>query len=157
MMTILRVPRSAPHRRWWLAPLVVVLATFATGCDTTIGGVGDGPSDRPRTLIVSDTWVHDHQTGSSGGGAAGGSEVQSRLAALQKAIDGLRNDTGTGWVGRQDDVTGYLAELSGGSWPGAPTGFMDTYGQELFGIDSSVLELGQPDARTVPGITTTKA
>ena len=109
------------------------------------------------TLIVSETWVNDHQGDPGTGGAAGGSDVQARLTTLQKAIDRLRDETGTGWVGRQDDVTGYLSELSGGSWPGTPTAFMDDYGPDLFGVDSTVLRLGEPDTVTVPGIVTTKA
>jgi Zn-dependent metalloprotease len=143
-------------RPWWLAPLVVVLGLVATGCDTDVGGVG-GSSEKPRTLIVSEAWVRDHQAGSGGGSAAGGSDVQSRLTSLQKALDTLRQETGTGWVGRQDDVTGFLSELTGGSWPGPATGFMDAYGPDLFGVDSSVLRLGEPDGRTVPGIVTTRA
>ena len=147
-------------RRWWLAPLVVALGLVATGCDTGIDGIdgdGSGPATKPVTLIVSETWVNDHQGDPGSGGAAGGSDVQARLTTLQKAIDGLRDETGTGWVGRQDDVTGYLSELSGGSWPGTPTAFMDGYGPDLFGVDSAVLRLGEPDTVTVPGIVTTKA
>ena len=31
-------------RRWWLAPLVVVLGLVGTGCDTGIDGIdGEGP------------------------------------------------------------------------------------------------------------------
>jgi Zn-dependent metalloprotease len=151
--------RATLHtRRVWLAPLVVALGLVASGCDHEIGGLGDGDghTDKPTTLVVSDTWVKDHQAAGAGG-AAGGSDVQARLASLQRAIDALRKETGTGWVGRQDDVTGYLAELSGGSWPGQATDFMDSHGPDLFGIDSSVLQLGQPDAQTVPGIITTRA
>jgi Zn-dependent metalloprotease len=144
-------------RRGWLAPLVVALGLVASACDATVGGVGGGHADQPTTLIVSDTWVRDHQGTGGAGGAAGGSDVQARLASLQQAIDALRRETGTGWVGRQDDLTGYLAELSGGSWPGQASAFMDSYGPDLFGIDSSVLQLGQPDGQTVPGIVTTKA
>ena len=140
--------------------MVVALGLVATGCDTGIDGLdgdGSGPAPKPVTLVVSETWVNDHQGDPGSGGAAGGSDVQARLTTLQKAIDGLRDETGTGWVGRQDDVTGYLSELSGGSWPGTPTAFMDGYGPDLFGVDSSVLRLGEPDTVTVPGIVTTKA
>ncbi len=110
-----------------LAPLVAVLALVATGCDTGIDGIdgshdgGSAPATKPVTLVVSEVWVNDHQGDPGGGGAAGGSDVQARLTTLQRAIDRLRDETGTGWVGRQDDVTGYLSELSGGSWPGTPT------------------------------------
>ncbi len=149
-------------RRWWLAPVAAV-ALVATGCDTGIDGIddgGSGPTTKPVTLVVSESWVNDHQgnSGDSGaGGAAGASDVHARLATLQRAIDRLRDETGTGWVGRQDDVTGYLSELSGGSWEGSPTGFMDGHGRDLFGVDSTVLRPGEPDAVTIPGIVTTKA
>ena len=143
-------------RGWALA--VAALALFATGCDTEIdGGDGGGDHAKPVTLVVSEVWVADHQSDSGGGGAAGGSEVATRISALQEAIDELREETHTGWTGRQDDVTGYLSELSGGSWAGAPTDFMDSYGPALFGVGSSVLRLGEPDGRTVPGIVSTKA
>ena len=95
----------------WLAPLVAVVALVATGCSTHLDGMDgrSGPRPAPVTLIVSDTWVRDHQADPGSGGAAGGSDVQARLTTLQHAIDRLRNETGTGWVGRQDDVTGYLS------------------------------------------------
>ncbi len=149
-------------RGWWLAPLVAALALVATGCDTGIDGIdghdgGSGPVTKPVTLIVSETWIKDHQGDPGTGGAAGGSDVRARLTTLQKAIDELRNETGTGWTGRQDDVTGYLSELNGGSWAGTPTAFMDGFGPALFGVDSGVLRLAEPDTVTVPGILTTKA
>ena len=144
--------------RWWLAPLVVLLGLVASGCETGISGIDDGPGARgPVTLVVSETWVADHQSGSGAGGAAGGTDVPARLAALRRAIDELRTETGTGWTGRQDDVTGYLAELSGGSWPGEPAAFLDAYGPALFGVGTAELRLAEPDSTTVPGIVTTKA
>jgi hypothetical protein len=147
-------------RHWLLAPLLVVLGLVVTGCGTHIDGIDDqggSPATGAVTLVVSDLWVKGQQGDPGTGGAAGGSGAQARIAALQKAIDRLRKETGTGWTGRQDDVTGYLAELSGGSWPGTATAFMDAYGLDLFGVDSSVLRLGEPDGVTVPGIVTTKA
>ena len=155
------VRSTTDRRRWWLAP-VVVLGLLVTGCDSGIDGLdgddGDGSEDGrgPLTLVVSESWVADHQ-GDASGGAAGGADVRARIAALQNAIDTLRDATHTGWTGRQDDVTGYLAELTGGSWAGEPTAFLDAYGPDLFGVDSSVLRLGEPDAETVPGIVTTRA
>ena len=143
-----------------LAPLLLVVALVASGCGTQIDGIddrGDGPAAGPTTLVVSDVWVKDQQADPGTGGAAGGSGAQARLASLQRAIDALRKETGTGWTGRQDDVTGYLTELRGGSWPGAASAFMDRYGPDLFGVDSSALQLGTPDTVTIPGIATTKA
>jgi hypothetical protein len=139
-------------RPWWLGVLVAVVALVATGCDNDVRGTDGGA--RPVTLVVSDTWVQNHQ--GTGGGASSG-EVQARLRALQEAIDRLRDETHTGWVGRQDDVTGYLGELSGGSWPGTATAFADEHGEDLFGVASSALRFGDPDTETVPNVTTTRA
>ncbi len=89
-------------------------ALFATGCQTPIEGADD---DRePVTLVVSETWVQSHQ-------GSGGEAAARMRRSLQDAVEptALRT-THTGWVGRQDDVTGFLAELSGGSWPGEPGG-----------------------------------
>ena len=80
-----------------------------------------------------------------------------RIRALQAAIEELRRETGTGWIGQQDDVTGYLANLSGGSWPGTPDRVHGRLRPRLFGVDSAVLRLGDPDSQTVPGMTTTRA
>ena len=144
--------RHSPDRagRWWLAAVVIALAVVATGCQTPIDGVDDD-NPAPVTLVVSETWVENHQ-GSGGGGAADG-EVRARIASLQEAIDRLREETHTGWTGRQDDLTGYLAEISGGSRRGTPDDFMDDYGPDLFGVNSSVLRFDEPDTETVPNIT----
>jgi hypothetical protein len=149
------MPRA---RRWLLLPLVLALGALASGCDgsfDSIGGDDDPPP--PVTLVVSQSWVHDHQGDGSSGGASGGAEVQARIASLQRAVGRLRAETHTGWIGTQDDVTGYLSDLSGGSWAGTPAAFMDDYGPDLFGVDSSVLRLAEPDSATVPGIITTNA
>jgi Zn-dependent metalloprotease len=131
---------------------VAVVALVATGCQTPIEGADEDAE--PVTLVVSETWVQSHQ--GSGGGAAPG-EVQARISALQKGIDRLRDETRTGWVGRQDDVTGFLGDLSGGAWRGEPSAFMDEHGSALFGVDSSDLRFGEPDSVTVPNVTTTRA
>ncbi len=147
-------------RRLWLAPLVVALGLVATGCDSgldSLAGDDGGTSPEPITLVVSDVWVADHQGDGGAGGASGATQVAARISALKQAIDRLRDETGTGWVGRQDDVTGYLAELSGGSWGGAAPAFLDEYGVDLFGVDTAALRLGEPDDRTVPGTTSTRA
>ena len=98
--------------------------------------------------MVSDTWVRSHQAGG---------EAAARIGALRDAVERLRSETHTGWVGRQDDVTGFLAELSGGSWPGDPAAFIDEHGPALFGVDSATLRLEDPDTDTVPNVTTTRA
>jgi Zn-dependent metalloprotease len=132
--------------RWWAVLAVPLLGLFVTGCQTPIEGADD---DRgPLTLVVSDTWVRSHQTGG---------EAAARIGALRDAVEGLRSATHTGWVGRQDDVTGFLAELSGGSWPGGPAAFIDEHGPALFGVDAATLRLGDSDTETVPNVTTTRA
>ncbi len=136
-----------------MLPVMATLAVVATGCQTTVRGADEDL--KPVTLVVSDTWVRDHQ-GSGAGGAAGSGEVQARIKALQAGIDRLRDETHTGWIGRQDDVSGFLGDLSGGSWPGPPSAFMDEYGVELFGVESSVLRFGETDTETVPHVSSTR-
>ena len=132
-------------RRWWAAPVAAALGVLMTGCQTTIVG-GDGHP--PQVLVVSDTWMRAHQ---EDGAAA------TRIGALRAAIERLRDETGTGFTGRQDDVTGFLAELTGGSWAGSPTAFVDAYGPALLGVDTSTLRFDDPDTVTVPHVTTTRA
>jgi hypothetical protein len=134
-----------------VALLALGLAVGLSGCRSDVIATG-GDDTPPVTLVVSEVWVASQGSGGSGGDAA-----QARVAGLQESIERLREETGTGWTGRQDDVTGYLADLSGGSWPGAPTEFIDAYGAGLFGIDSSVLRPGDPDTQTVPGHTSVRA
>ena len=140
--------RSTRERRrgWWLLPVALTVAIGTTGCERPFAG--GGGNDAPTTLVVSEAWI---QT------APDGADVRDRLAALQRAITQLREETGTGWVGRQDDVTGYLAELSGGSRTGTPRQFMDEYGDDLFGVGSSALSLGEPDTTTLPDVSIVRA
>ena len=147
------LPGRRSSRSFWTAPVVAVLAVVATGCQTTIEGADE--DTQPVTLVVSETWIQNHQASGGGGAAAG--EVRARISALQDGIDRLRDATHTGWTGRQDDVTGFLGDLSGGSWPGAPTEFMDEYGADLLGVDSSGLRFDDPDTDTVPNVATTRA
>ena len=108
------LPGRRSTRRARALTAVAALVAVATGCQSS-------PMDRearePVTLIVSETWLQSQQ-GSGAGGASGAGQAQARIGQLQTAIDRLRDETRTGWVGRQDDVTGYLGELSGGAWPG---------------------------------------
>jgi hypothetical protein len=133
-------------RPWVAAGLLALVAAGVTGCDN--GRTPIAPSANVTTLIVSEAWMQS---------AADDVDVQGRLASLQGAIKKLREETGSGWIGRQDDVTGYLADLSGGSRVGAPEQFMDAYGPALFGVDSIVLDLAEPDTETVPGMVSTRA
>ncbi len=126
--------------------MVALIGLAMTGCSTQIEGTED---DRgPTTLVVSGTWVRSHHDGG---------EAAARLGTLRAGIEALRADTHTGWTGRQDDVTGFLAELSGGSWAGTPTAFVDEHGPALFGVDSATLRFDDPDTETVPHVTTTRA
>jgi Zn-dependent metalloprotease len=141
-----RLPGRRTAGRWWAVLAVPLLGLFVTGCQTPIEGTDD--DQKPLTLVVSDSWVRSHQAGG---------QAAARIGALRDAVERLRSDTHTGWVGRQDDVTGFLAELSGGSWPGDPAAFIDEHGPALFGVDSATLRLEDPDTDTVPNVTTTRA
>ena len=141
-----RLPGRGTAGRWWAVLAVPLLGLVVTGCQTPIEGTDD--DQKPLTLVVSDSWVRSHQAGG---------EAAARIGALRDAVERLRSDTHTGWVGRQDDVTGFLAELSGGSWPGNPAAFIDEHGPALFGVDSATLRLEDPDTDTVPNVTTTRA
>jgi hypothetical protein len=138
--------RGGRAGRRWAGLLATPLALLVTGCQTPIDGTDE--HRHQTTLVVSDTWVRSHQADG---------EAAARIGALREGIERLREATGTGWTGRQDDVTGFLGELSGGSWAGSPVGFVDGYGPDLFGVDSSTLRLEAPDSVTVPGVTTTRA
>jgi thermolysin metallopeptidase-like protein len=148
------MPLTSGRRRILVALVGLASGVGLSACQSPITGE-EGAA--PLTLVVSETWVADHQAEAGGGGAAGGADAPTRIGSLQRAMDALRTQTHTGWIGRQDDVTGYLSELTGGSWAGAPAAFMDEHGPALFGVDSSTIRLGDPDAQTVPGIVSTKA
>ena len=113
------------------------------------GGGGPLASDRePTTLVVSTAYSPDDAVAAA-----------DRLRSLDRAIDDLRAATRSGWVGRQDDVTGYLGELVGGRYPAATApaepeaavviaDFLDAYGPDLFGVSATDVE---PDgARALP-------
>jgi hypothetical protein len=114
-------------------PVTAALALALTACDGDRSLGGDQP--RPQTLIASAAYA----------GANPDVDVAGRLSGLQRVIDELRSSTGSGWMGRQDDVTGFLGELSGGRWaaggPGSGGGptktateFLAEYGEDLFGV-----------------------
>ncbi|MCW2796579.1 M4 family metallopeptidase [Nocardioides sp.] len=146
---------SVPHR---VLSAVALLATVASvsacgkGTELGSGGLGGGSAD-PTTLIVSAAYVQ--ASGPDG-------DVQGRLADLQASIDDLRDSTGSGWVGRQDDLTGYLSELSGGRYfgpqgasaPDVIASFLDQYGSSLFGVGSGDIDLGAATAATEAGSAT---
>ncbi|HYU58855.1 MAG TPA: M4 family metallopeptidase [Actinomycetota bacterium] len=69
----------------------------------------------------------------------------SRARDLTRALRRLREETHSGWIGRQDDQTGYLAELRGGTFPadGDPEDvagtFFSSWALALFGIEAAEL------------------
>ena len=138
-------------RRLLAAPAVVALVLGMTACDDNRSIGGDDPG--PQTLIASATYASTHPD----------TDLSGRLAGLQRAINRLRESSGSGWVGRQDDVTGYLGELSGGRYApdqadseGDPddaaataTAFLDEYAEDLFGVTADAVAVptdGETDA-----------
>jgi len=131
--------------------VALVAATTACQSAPTIGTDDTRP---PQTLIPSAAY------------AAANPDVdqQSRLASLQRTIDELRSSTGSGWVGRQDDVTGFLGELSGGRFAadaGADaaatvTAFLDAYAHDLLGVEPDQIMLSEEVQEAVPGAATSE-
>ncbi len=123
-----------------------------SACDTGTSLGEDGAE--PLTLTVSATFRQSDPDGAA-----------SRVQDLTDAIAELRDATSSGWVGRQDDVTGYLGELSGGRYQAtdggdekaAITALMDEYGDDLFGVEASELTLGQPSAPTIADVVSVRA
>ncbi|MCW2765659.1 MAG: hypothetical protein JWO11_1618 [Nocardioides sp.] len=140
-----------------VALLATVLSVSACGQSNDLagGGLGGNPAG-PTTLVASAAYVQS---------AGSGNDVQARLTALQASIADLRDSTGSGWVGRQDDVTGYLSELSGGRYFAAQdassaeviTAFLEQYGPSLFGVGANDLALGEPSPATDAGSATIRA
>src|SRR5262245_16034064 len=138
-----RMPRAP--RRLLAIPAVVALVLAVAACDNRSIGNED---PQPQTLIPSAEYAAAHPD----------TDLASRLADMQGVIDELRSSTGSGWVGRQDDVTGYLGELSGGRWAaddatdvaGTATAFLETYAADLFGVPAEQVVVG-PGAETDAG------
>lgn len=135
----MRLVRRAPVLA--CVALATVLLTACNGQQPHVGTAGA----QPTTLVVAAGW-----TGTG-------------TAELRSAVDELRGATGSGWVGRQDDVTGLLGELTGGRYFGGDTSaevvrsFLDTWGERLFGVTSPDLVLGDETPPTPAGSTTIRA
>ena len=123
-----------------LAGSVIALGLVLTGCGAP--AATGGRTDVPDHVTASDIYLQ------SGVDRTAASE---RLESLRTGIDRLRRQSGSSWIGRQDDVTGYLTELAGGRYTAAHgdageliTTLMDDHGPVLFGVTSAGLELGDP-------------
>lgn len=136
------------RRRTVLAAALLAVAIAAlTACDQDEPQLS-GSGAEPISLVVSATYTGD-----------------ASAADLARAVDELRVQTTSGWVGRQDDVTGMLGELSGGRYFAAPgadadtvvTTFLDTWGPRLLGVSAQDLTLGEPTPPTDAGSTTIRA
>jgi Zn-dependent metalloprotease len=117
-----------------LAALVGAALVLAVGCGRS-SGLGGGGGVGPSPLTPSAAWQR----------TVGAETYRERLGGLTAALDRLRLETRSGWVGRQDDVTGYLGELTGGAYSG-PGGagpdpsdvvgdFLSRFGPDLLGVD----------------------
>ena len=145
--------RTGPRVALAAALAGAVLAASACSADRSLD-VGDG-DPAPQALVVSTAWQPE----------PGEAAASDRRAALEAALDELRASTGSGWVGRQDDVTGYLGELSGGRY--APEGGGDAlavseallaeWGERLLGVGADELSLAEPSNPTIAGVVTVRA
>lgn len=138
------IARGSRRPSGYLLPVaLVVVAMTLSACQDSEVEAGD---PAPSSLTASSSWTQGNPD-----------DAQGRLSALQSALEGLRTDTRSGWTGRQDDVTGYLTDLSGGRYAPADgadlssvvDGFFDTHGRELFGIGAGELSLGGEES--LPG------
>lgn len=119
---------TSPRRRLPIAACAAVMA--AAGC-VAQPSLGDDDA-RPQVLFVSEAWR----------ATVTPEEFRDRVGDLQEEVERLRRETSSGWVGRQDDVTGYLGDLSGGSFRAAGAAdagagveaLLGAHGAELFGI-----------------------
>lgn len=137
-------------RRLLPATVVVVAAVTLSSCQADSPfGAEQAP---PTTLVASPVYTE------------GNDEAQAQLGRLQRAVDRLRADTSTAWTGRQDDVTGYLTDLSGGRWTesdgGGATGhiasFFEAFGLDLFGATYADLDVSE-NSSTADGTSTVRA
>lgn len=116
-----------------ITAVVAVVSLSACQADSPFG-TDQAP---PTTLVASPVY------------SDGNAGAQAQLATLQRAMDDLRASTSTAWTGRQDDLTGYLTDLSGGRFTESSgdgvNGFIkalfDAYGLDLFGVEYADLDV----------------
>ncbi len=140
-------PSGGRRRLAAIAGVAALLAvTTACGPAPTIGS--DEPE--PQTLVASAAYAEANPD----------VDQQARLASLQRAIDDLRSRTASGWHGRQDDVTGYLAELAGGRYAAetqgadptaTATAFLADYAEDLFGVEAGEISVPTEGEDAAPG------
>ncbi len=134
------------------AAIGVVLA--ATGLSACQADSPFGEDQAPPTVLVVSPVYSEGNDG-----------AQAQLQTLQRVLDSLRSETSSGWTGRQDDVTGYLTDLSGGRYSAAAgadanaliESFLDDYGLDLFGVGYDDLELAEPSGADVTGSAAVRA
>jgi Zn-dependent metalloprotease len=145
--------RRTLGRRFLVTFGCVAAVLFLGACEKTkIVGELDKPA---APLSISTAWQATVTT----------DEAQARIETLSSALERLREETGTGWVARQDDVTGQVGDLSGGSYlssassspRAAASSMLDAYGPDLFGISSSEINLDAPEVPDPSGGVTLRA
>lgn len=129
--------------------VLAVLCLSACQADSPFGET----QEQPTVLVASPVYSN------------GNDGAQAQLATLQRALDALRAATASGWTGRQDDLTGYLADLSGGQYT-ASTGdgaaaiiesFLGDFGLDLFGIGYADLTVGEHSGADITGTAAVRA
>lgn len=120
---------------WVLAGVALMLLS---GCATDEPVVGE---EVPTTQAVL--------ASSSYAASVGAERQRARVEQVRSVVEELREATTGGWQARQDDVTGYAGELSGGRWSGpadpvaAVRSFLQDFGS-AFGL-ADVAQLALPD------------
>ena len=143
---------SAPLTRRVLPALAAVVATV--GLSACQADSPFGADQAPPTTLVASPVYNEGNDG-----------AQAQLETLQRTLDTLRATTSTAWTGRQDDVTGYLTDLSGGRWTesagdgaaGFVESFFDSYGLDLFGVTYADLDVAPGSSAGTQGTSTLRA
>lgn len=128
----------APQSRRILSAIGLVVAVLGMSACRAESPFGEDQA--PVTTLVASPVYNE-----------GNDDAQARLATLQRVIDQLRSATASGWTGRQDDLTGYLADLSGGRYAAAGAAgvdavvaeFFSSYGLDLFGVGPGDLAVAE--------------